>query len=305
MNNQAPASISYPGRIADVGGIPVLRALPAKGLRMVGAWCFLDHAGPAHFESGPGMQVGPHPHTCLQTFTWMIRGEVLHRDSLGSEQVIRPGQVNLMTAGRGIAHSEESLGHPDFHAVQLWIALPREERFMEPRFQHYPVLPQMQEQGLAMTVLAGEWLGQASPAQVHSPLMAVDMRADSAATATLALRPNFEYAILCLQGQVQAGGQTASPESLLYLAPGRGGVTVQASAGSRFFLLGGTPYDGDIVMWWNFVGQDGGEIREFRDRWERREGYGAPVASPLPSLVAPSMDGLHLRAASQERPQAR
>ena len=294
MSN-APAAVSYPGRMADVGGIPVLRALPAKGRRMVGAWCFLDHAGPAHFESGPGMQVGPHPHTCLQTFTWMIRGEVLHRDSLGSEQVIRPGQVNLMTAGRGIAHSEESLGHPDFHAVQLWIALPREQRLMEPRFQHYPVLPQLQQQGLAMTVLAGEWLGQASPAQVHSPLVAVDVHAPRDATATLALRPDFEYAILCLHGQVETEGQTASPESLLYLAPGRDSIEVRAAADSRFFVLGGTPYDGDIVMWWNFIGQNGDEIRAFRDRWERGEGYGAPVASPLPRLAAPSMDGLHLR----------
>ena len=146
----------FPARVTDVGGVPVLRALPNRGKRMVGAWCLLDHAGPSHFDEGPGMQVGPHPHTCLQTFTWMIEGEVLHRDSLGSEQPIRPGQVNLMTAGRGIAHSEESLGKPDFHAVQLWIALPKDQRMMPPRFQHYPVLPKFVDQGLQITVLTGE-----------------------------------------------------------------------------------------------------------------------------------------------------
>ena len=125
-----------PTRLADVGGIPVHRAVPQRALRKVGAWCFLDHLGPSVQHGDRSMQVGPHPHIGLQTFTWMIEGEVLHRDSLGSEQVIRPGQINLMTAGRGIAHSEESLGSPRMHAAQLWIALPGDQRTTAPRFQH-------------------------------------------------------------------------------------------------------------------------------------------------------------------------
>ncbi|MBB6576269.1 redox-sensitive bicupin YhaK (pirin superfamily) [Comamonas odontotermitis] len=285
----------YPGRVADVGGVPVLRALPNRARRMVGAWCFLDHAGPSHFDEGPGMQVGPHPHTCLQTFTWMIEGEVLHRDSLGSEQPIRPGQVNLMTAGKGIAHSEESLGKPDFHAVQLWIALPKEQRFMPPRFQHYPVLPRFSRQGLQMTVLAGEWEGQRAPTEVHSPLVAVDMEAGQPASATLALRPDFEYGVLCLYGDLQVNGQTAAANELIYLPEGGSTVDVQCGANSRFILLGGEPYEGGVLIWWNFVGQSQEEIEGFLANWNQGIGFGEAVASPLPPLTAPTLDGVHLR----------
>lgn len=285
----------YPGRVADVGGVPVLRALPNRARRMVGAWCFLDHAGPSHFDEGPGMQVGPHPHTCLQTFTWMIEGEVLHRDSLGSEQPIRPGQVNLMTAGKGIAHSEESLGKPDFHAVQLWIALPKDQRFMPPRFQHYPVLPQFSRQGLQMTVLAGEWEGQRAPTEVHSPLVAVDMEASQPTSATLALRPDFEYGVLCLYGDLQVNGQTAAANELIYLPKGGSAVDVQCGANSRFILLGGEPYEGGVLIWWNFVGQNQEEIEGFLANWNQGIGFGEPVASPLPPLTAPTLDGVQLR----------
>ena len=285
----------YPARVTDVGSVPVLRALPTKGRRMVGAWCFLDHAGPAHFDEGPGMQVGPHPHTCLQTFTWMIQGEVLHRDSLGSVQAIRPGQVNLMTAGYGIAHSEESLGNPDFHAVQLWIALPKDQRQMPPRFQHYPVLPKATDQGLQMTVLTGEWMGQQAPTEVHSPLVAVDMVIDQPTTATLKLRTDFEYGVLCLHGEMTVNGESAPPNDLVYVPIGQSEITVQCAAGSRFVLLGGEPYEGGVLIWWNFVGQDHDEIAGYLDRWNRQEGFGAPVASPLKPLVAPTLDGMQLR----------
>ena len=285
----------YPGRLADVGGVPVLRALPNRARRMVGAWCFLDHAGPSHFDHGPGMQVGPHPHTCLQTFTWMIEGEVLHRDSLGSEQPIRPGQVNLMTAGKGIAHSEESLGKPDFHAVQLWIALPKDQRFMPPRFQHYPVLPKFVDQGLQMTVLAGDWQDRRAPTEVHSPLVAVDMENDTSTSATLRLRPDFEYGVLCLYGDLQVNGQAAQANELIYLPVGGASVDVQCGANTRFILLGGEPYEGGIVIWWNFVGQNQEEIAQFRDNWNRGEGFGEPVQSPLARLDAPSMEGVVLR----------
>ena len=285
----------FPARVSDVGGVPVLRALPNRGKRMVGAWCFLDHAGPSHFDEGPGMQVGPHPHTCLQTFTWMIEGEVLHRDSLGSEQPIRPGQVNLMTAGKGIAHSEESLGKPDFHAVQLWIALPKEQRFMPPRFQHYPVLPKLSDQGLQMTVLTGEWQGHTAPTEVHSPLLAVDMENAQPTKATLALRPDFEYGVLCLYGELLVNGQPAPANDLIYLPEGGTSVQVQCGPDSRFILLGGEPYEGGVLIWWNIVGQSQEEIEGFLANWNRGEGFGEPVASPLPPLVAPKMEGKLVR----------
>lgn len=145
-------------RLTDVGGIPVARAIPVKERRTIGPWCFLDHIGPTRFAPGaPGMDVGPHPHIALQTFTWMLEGEILHRDSLGSKQVIRPGQVNLMTAGRGIAHTEESVpNQPDLHAAQLWIALPEADQHTPPRFDHYPTLPRWQQGEITLTLLIGE-----------------------------------------------------------------------------------------------------------------------------------------------------
>ena len=286
----------YPGRLADVGGVPVLRALPNRARRMVGAWCFLDHAGPSHFDEGPGMQVGPHPHTCLQTFTWMIEGEVLHRDSLGSEQPIRPGQVNLMTAGKGIAHSEESLGKPDFHAVQLWIALPKDQRFMPPRFQHYPVLPKRVDQGLQMTVLAGDWMDQRAPTEVHSPLVGVDMENEAPTSATLGLRADFEYGVLSLYGDLQVNGEPVQANELIYLPAGGTSLQVRCGANTRFVLLGGEPYEDGIIIWWNFVGHSQEEIEGFLADWMRGEGFGAPVASKLPPLVPPSLDGVKLRA---------
>nr|WP_238996378.1 pirin family protein [Pluralibacter gergoviae] len=150
-------------RVTDVGGIGVSRALPVRERRLIGAWCFLDHAGPAVFERGQeGMHVAPHPHVGLQTFTWMLDGEVLHRDSLGYRQIIRPGQVNLMTAGRGIAHSEDTApGHTRLHAAQLWIALPDAARNMPPRFDHYPELPQWQKDAIDFTLLVGDAGGTA------------------------------------------------------------------------------------------------------------------------------------------------
>jgi redox-sensitive bicupin YhaK (pirin superfamily) len=144
-------------RSSYVGGIPVARALPQKVRRLVGAWCFLDHIGPTRLDPGaPPLKVGPHPHTSLQTFTWMIEGEILHRDSLGITQAIRPGQVKLMTAGHGISHTEESIGDTErLHAAQLWIALPREHRDTTPRFDHYPELPVFGIGALTATLLVG------------------------------------------------------------------------------------------------------------------------------------------------------
>ena len=170
-------------RNAEVGAFrSTARCQPER--RTVGAWCFLDHAGPTVFSgTSSGMDVGPHPHIGLQTFTWMIEGEVLHRDSLGSEQVIRPGQVNLMTAGHGIAHTEQSVGEPRrLHAAQLWIALPAEHADMAPRFDHYPDLPQWQNSGVNHRLLVGEFGAYRSPVFTLSPLIAIDMEWQEAAT---------------------------------------------------------------------------------------------------------------------------
>ena len=283
-------------RMADVGGLPVHRAVPQRALRKVGAWCFLDHLGPAVQRGDRSLQVGPHPHIGLQTFTWMIEGEVLHRDSLGSEQVIRPGQVNLMTAGQGIAHSEESLGSPHIHAAQLWIALPGAERRMPPRFQHYPDIPRCSHDGLEVRVLAGEALGQVSPVQVHSPLVALDLSlgadAPSAVTTGLPLRADFEYAVLGLTGEITVDALPAVPDELLFLPAGRSTLRLQCTPGTRLLLVGGAPMHEDVLVWWNFVGRTQEEIAQALTDWEAGTGrFGPPVASPLPPLRAPVLEG--------------
>ncbi|MGH8049126.1 MAG: pirin family protein, partial [Arenimonas sp.] len=197
----------------------VRRALPTKARRMVGAWCFLDHVGPASFEAGLGMNVGPHPHIGLQTFTWMIEGEILHRDSLGYEQIIRPGQVNLMTAGKGITHAEESLNDNAgrIHITQLWIALPNSERQREPDFKHYPDLPIIERDGFRMTLLLGNAFGATSPAKVYTPMIGMDLKTDTAAKTTIELNPDFEHAVLCLNGAMKVEGELIEPGTLLYL----------------------------------------------------------------------------------------
>ena len=298
-----------PTRLADVGGIPIHRAIPQRALRKVGAWCFLDHAGPAE-PPPPGMQVGPHPHIGLQTFTWMIEGEVLHRDSLGNEQIIRPGQVNLMTAGRGIAHSEESQT-VHVHAAQLWIALPDSHRHIAPRFQHYPDLPKTKIGDFDATVLAGEALGLAAPAQVHTPLMSVDLHASgqaSPAKVQFPLRADFEHAVMSLSGLVMVEGEPLPEQELIYLPVGRESVNIECAPDSRLLIIGGEPMDEAILLWWNFVARTTEEMQEARAQWEaesttdaktidgKPRRFGPPVASTLKSLHSPSLEGVALKA---------
>lgn len=257
-------------RTADVGGIPVNRLIPQRERRLIGAWCFLDHAGPAAFStSSRGLRVGPHPHTGLQTFTWMLAGNILHRDSLGSEQVIRPGEVNLMTAGRGIAHTEESLADASqLHAAQLWIALPHAHRNTEPRFDHYPDLPRWQEQGVDATLLTGKLNGYEAPTLAFSPLVGADMLAHSNTSARFDLRSDFEYGVLVLEGKLRIGQDTFEPNELAYLGCGLDDMALELDAGSRVLLLGGEPLGEDILVWWNFVGHSKSEIAQAQHDWE-------------------------------------
>lgn len=259
-----------PPRTADVGGIPVNRVLPSRHRRLVGAWCFLDHAGPAIFKGdAKGLQVGPHPHIGLQTFTWMIEGEVLHRDSLGHEQVIRPGQVNLMTAGRGISHTEESVpGETHLHAAQLWIALPESDRQTAPRFDHYPSLPTWGDQDAVFTLLIGEFAGHRAPTLAYSPLIGLDIASREVSNVTLTLREDFEYGVLPLEGELDIDGDRFAPNEMAYLGRGRTAVTVNLPAGGRAILVGGEPLGEEIWIWWNFVGHKA-EIIKAQQDWEK------------------------------------
>lgn len=290
LDNGQRAIQRVTSRSAQIGGgIAVSRLLPSPQRRMIGAWCFLDHAGPATFAAGAGLRVGPHPHIGLQTFTWMIAGEVLHRDSLGHVQVVRPGQVNLMTAGRGISHSEETLpAEQQLHAAQLWIALPSSESQREPAFEHHPALPNWDQDGCHLTLLAGQYEGHRAPTRVYSPLLGIDLHSQQGASLDLKLEPAFEYGVLPLHGEVQIQSERFAVNQLAYLGRGRERLALQLQPGSRALLLGGEPFAEEILLWWNFVGHNRAAIAQAQRDWEtghprfgRVEGYdGAPLVAP-------------------------
>ncbi|MEU6789190.1 pirin family protein [Nonomuraea angiospora] len=269
------------GREVPLGGpreMTVSRTLPGVHRRMIGAWCFVDAYGPQRAT----MRVPPHPHTGLQTVSWLVEGEVLHRDSLGSLQEIRPGQLNLMTAGRGISHSEES---PEtvLHGVQLWVALPGEHRHTGPAFEHHPALPVLAGPGFGAIVAMGSLGGVESPATAFSPLVGAEIAVDG--TCEVPLSPGFEHGVLLLDGAVEQ----LEPGPLVYLPPERSALRL--SGRGRVLLIGGEPFDEEIVMWWNFVGRSHDEIAAFRKDWMEGEGFGAVEGfdgAPLPAPVLPT-----------------
>lgn len=284
---------------SSVGGLPITRALPTASRRMVGAWCFADHAGPADLSPERRMKVGPHPHTGLQTFSWMIEGEILHRDSLGSEQMLRPGQVNLMTAGRGISHSEESQTER-LHLAQLWIALPDAARHGPPAFEHFATLPRLKLGGFTAALLTGCYADARSPVPTHTPLLGMDLASAGAASTTLTLDPSFEHGLMVLEGalEVAVGAETYSLATgeLLYVAPGPEAAKLHCDAAARLLVLGGPPFPESILLWWNFVGRSGEEIARYALDWNAGRGdFGHVEGFDGPRLVAPDPSGLRLR----------
>src|ERR687890_2035018 len=194
-----PASVLLPGHDVPLGRYStVRRLLPQRVRRMVGAWCFVDQFGPNDVSAGPGMQVPPHPHTGLQTVSWLAEGEIHHRDSLGSDVTFGPRELPLMTAGLGIAHSEQSpVSHPRLlHGVQLWVVLPDAVRDMAPAFEHHATLPGFSSDGVTATVLVGELGGARSPATAHTALMGADLELAPGSDVEIPLEPDFEYGVL-------------------------------------------------------------------------------------------------------------
>jgi quercetin 2,3-dioxygenase len=317
-----PVRELLPARAVPLGESTVVRRLlPTMGRRMVGAWCFVDHYGPDEIAREPGMQVPPHPHTGLQTVSWLLDGEVHHRDSLGSDALIRPGELGLMTAGGGIAHSEQSpdLHSPLLHGAQLWVALPEAERERVPSFEHHRDLPVLREPGAAATVLLGELAGARSPGQVHTALIGVDVTLERGADAVLPLEGDFEHAVLTVSGAPEVDSGELEPGSLCYLGTGRSTLRLRADTPSRLLLLGGIPFTEKIVMWWNFIARTGEEITAARDRWqaelaEEPAAMSAASAGPFrpgpfgvvpgfegPALAAPPLPPTPLRARGRTR----
>ncbi len=283
-------------RLARVGDIEVRRLLPLRRRRSVGAWCFVDHYGPMSVDGVAGMQVPPHPHIGLQTVTWLIEGNVLHRDSLGSEQMIRPGQLNLMTAGHGIAHSEESPGDhdPGLHGVQLWLALPGADRQVAPAFEHHTQLPGLGIGGFEVTVFAGSLAGATSPARVFSAVAGAELSATGGADGVIPLDPGHEHVVFAARGQAAADEIQLSPGGLLYLGTGRDRVRLAARPDTRLFLLGGEPLGETLLMWWNFVGRTPGEITEAARAWSQGGRFGQVPGYRGAPLAAPPLDPVRL-----------
>lgn len=280
-----------PVALGGTRGFEVTRTLPHRQRRMVGAWCFLDAYGPHRVGVTDGMRVGPHPHTGLQTVSWLLDGELLHRDSLGSRCEIRPGQLNLMTAGRGIAHAEETpAAHGEvLHGVQLWVALPGAQRDVPPAFAHHAELPVLADGDLRATVLMGELGGAVSAARCFTPLVGAQVTVPAGGAGRLPLRPDFEYALLALDDDVEVDGVSLPAGPLLYLGAGRRDLRLAAGRPARVMLIGGEPFDERIVMWWNFVGRDHDEIVEAREDWRVGHRFGEVVGYDGAALAAPPM----------------
>jgi len=274
----------------DLGeGTPVRRLLPRRQRATIGAWCFADHFGPQDVGGQVGMRVPPHPHIGLQTVTWLLEGEVLHRDSLGNTQLIRPGQLNLMTAGHGIAHAEESpADHPPvLHGVQLWTALPQRSAGVEPSFAHLPELPTAQLDAIGVTVLMGELAGARSTARTYSELVGADLEIQGATDQDVPLRADFEHGVMVLAGEAVVGGVGLRPGQLLYLGADRRRLPVRTGGPARLLLLGGEPFGEPLILWWNFVAHSHDEILRARSDWEAGARFGVVHGAAAPPLQAP------------------
>ncbi|WP_305094205.1 pirin family protein [Prescottella sp. R16] len=291
-------------REVPLGGpraMPVRRTLPQRQRSLIGAWCFADHYGPDDVTVTGGMDVAPHPHTGLQTVSWLFTGEIEHRDSKGVHATVRPGEVNLMTGGRGICHSEVST--PDttvLHGLQLWVALPDSARDAPRNFEHH-VPAAVSLEGGSARVFLGSLAGSTSPVHTFTPLLGAELVLEPRAEVRLDVDPAFEHGVLVDTGAVgvgtgNGGGLDLARADLGYIGTGAAvlALTNHTDAPARVVLLGGEPFGEDIVMWWNFVGRSHEEIEEFREEWQAEsdrfgavEGYTGDVqrlpAPPLPN----------------------
>ncbi|WP_295103042.1 pirin family protein [uncultured Microbacterium sp.] len=281
--------------LGGVRGMNVLRVLPHRNLPTIGAWCFLDRFGPADTR----MRVEPHPHIGLQTVTWPLVGEIRHRDSVGSDADLRRGQLNLMTAGNGISHSEYSIGDDPIplDALQFWVVLPESARHGAAGFERHTELPQLplpadEGQDATATVVLGEFAGTSSPATVHTPIVGAEIRIPAGARLHLPLRSGWEHGLMLVEGDAVVATHGMSSNDMLYLGDSRDSVEVSSAQGALLFLIGGEPFEDEIVMWWNFAGRTHEEIVEARAEWEAAsarfgvvEGHDVRIpAPPLPDV---------------------
>jgi quercetin 2,3-dioxygenase len=277
-----------PARDAEVGEMKVRRALPQRTRRTVGAWCFADHFGPADVSEEYGFDVGPHPHMGLATVTWLFQGQLLHRDSLGSEQPIRAGELNLMTSGLGIAHSEESTGHyvGTMAGIQLWLALPDATRNGGAEFGHHTELPRTELGAGDATVLVGSFGGLDSPARIDWPTAGVELMLHGGSV-DAPLDPSWEYAVIVIEGLAAINAEALGPGQLGYLGAGRDELRLVATAPARVMLLGGQSFAERITMWWNFVARSTDELESAYRAWLEADDRFGRVASAMARVPSP------------------
>jgi redox-sensitive bicupin YhaK (pirin superfamily) len=294
------AGVLHP-REVPLGGpraIRVRRTLPQRERSLIGAWCFADHYGPHDVRGGKGMDVPPHPHTGLQTVSWLFDGEVEHRDSAGVHAMVRPGELNLMTAGTGICHSEVSTSATTvLHGVQLWVALPNSDRDTGRDFAHYVPAPRAIDDAI-VRVFLGELAGERSPVHTFTPLLGAQIDLEPGADLTLDVDAAFEHGVLLDQGSVEVAGTSLDVAALAVHAAGNEHLNIvnRGDSPARVLLLGGTPLPEQLVMWWNFVGRSHEDIATYRQLWEEQDerfgavdGYRGAVsrlpAPPLPNAT--------------------
>jgi redox-sensitive bicupin YhaK (pirin superfamily) len=290
-------------RDVPLGGpraMTVRRTLPQRQRSLIGAWCFADHYGPDDVGATGGMDVPPHPHTGLQTVSWLFAGEIEHRDSLGSHAMVRPGELNLMTGGLGIAHAETSTpGTTVLHGAQLWVALPERDRAAPKDFQHYAPTPIRLDQA-TVSVFLGSLAGDASPVQTFTPLLGAEVTVDPGARLELTLDTAYEHGVLADLGTVTVGDTAVARGAMAYLPPGRAAVMLanEGDEPARMLLLGGPPFEEEIVMWWNFVGRSHEDIVQAREDWmshSARFGEVEGYAGEIQHLPAPVLPGVRIK----------
>jgi redox-sensitive bicupin YhaK (pirin superfamily) len=302
-------------RDVPLGGLRAMRVrrtLPQRERTFVGAWCFADHYGPDEVDDTGGMVVPPHPHTGLQTVSWLFAGEIEHRDSAGHHALVRPGELNLMTGGRGVSHSEVSTaGTTTLHGVQLWLALPEAARHDPAAFEHHAP-PRVTGPGWEARVFLGTALGDTSPVRTATPLLGAELLLEPGTVLELDADATFEHGVLVDAGSLVVDGQPVKPAEMAYVEPGRPTLRLEALEASRLVLLGGPPFGEEIVMWWNFVGRTHDEVVQAREEWQAqitRDGsvvgdgqdvadgrFGVVVGDHLPPVPAPPMPTARLKA---------
>lgn len=296
----------------------VRRTLPQRQRSLIGAWCFVDHYGPDDVSAAGGMDVAPHPHTGLQTVSWLFEGAVQHIDSGGSAGLVLPGEVNLMTAGQGICHSEVSTDDTStLHGVQLWLALPESRRNQEAReFEHFAPEPTTFDGGEFLVFLGQLW-GSASPVTTHSPILGAEIRLRPGASFDLPVDESFEHGVLVDSGDIAVENVPVPVNAIGYTGVGLKEMRISNSGDedARLILLGGEPFGEEIIMWWNFVGRSHEEIVRFREEWQEEsprfgqvDGYvgkGGPGrnAEGLGRLPAPRLPDVTIKARRNPPPR--